>query len=220
MLPAAFPVGDSRSASLDPRSAVLASARQVPLEQLPLGVRDQVGQVLDKPTVFGHGPSEVFPGRPAMYHWLLDHPDRAARAWRRLGATCMDIRDRGDGHFGWVDGHGSDVQWQTVYRGPRLRIWYAEGKVRPAPLLPMVSVRVVLCLRHIEGHDSEGHCLLRHHADVFLQTDNKTAALVARLFGASAPRIAEQCLAQLEMFFSALVWYLDQHPEQMCLLDS
>src|SRR5437764_102790 len=85
-------------------------------------------------------------------------------------------------------------------RPPRLRIWYAEGKVRPAPLLPLVTIRAVLCLRHSESQDHTGRQLLRHHADVFLQADSKTAALATRLFGASAPRLAEQCLAQLEMF--------------------
>jgi hypothetical protein len=37
---------------------------------------------------------------------------------------------------------------------------------------------------------------------------------VARLLGPSAPRLAEQYLGQLQLFFSALVWYLDQHPER------
>ena len=56
--------------------------------------------------------------------------------------------------------------------------------------------------------------LIRHQADVFLQTDNKTAALITRLLGASGPRLAERGVAQMEMFFSALVWYLDHHPER------
>jgi hypothetical protein len=199
-------------------SPSLTTAWPVPLDEIAPGVREQVRQVLEKPTLVGHGPPEVFVGRPALYHWLLEHPDRAARAWRRLGAQCMTISDRGGGRFGWIDGHGSDVSWHTVYRGPRLRVWLAEGKVRPAPLLPLVPVRILLLLHHTEGHDSFGRSLIRHHADVVLQTDSKTAALATRMLGASAPRLAEQCLAQLEMFFAALTWYLDQHPEQMNLL--
>jgi len=34
------------------------------------------------------------------------------------------------------------------------------------------------------------------------------------MMGASANRIAEQGLQQLQYFFSALSWYLDRHPEQ------
>ena len=34
------------------------------------------------------------------------------------------------------------------------------------------------------------------------------------MLGASAPHLAEQYVGQMEMFFGALAWYLDQHPEQ------
>ena len=54
--------------------------------------------------------------------------------------------------------------------------------------------------------------MVQHHADMFMHTDSKTASLVARLMGPSAPRMAEQAAGQMEMFFSALAWYLDQHP--------
>jgi hypothetical protein len=67
-------------------------------------------------------------------------------------------------------------------------------------------------LHHVEGRNSGGHPMIQHQVDMFLHTDSKSAALVARLMGASAPHMAEQCAGQLEMFFSALAWYLDQHP--------
>jgi len=33
------------------------------------------------------GPSEIFRGRPALYHWFVDHPEQALETWRRLGAN-------------------------------------------------------------------------------------------------------------------------------------
>jgi hypothetical protein len=51
-----------------------------------------------------------------------------------------------------------------------------------------------------------------------LQTDSKTAALLAQILGPSAPYLAEQGLGQVQMFFSALVWYLGQHPERAARL--
>ena len=55
--------------------------------------------------------------------------------------------------------------------------------------------------------------MIRHQAELVVHSDNKTAALAARLLGPSAPRIAEQYVAQIQMFFSALSWYFYQHPE-------
>ncbi len=188
------------------------AAAHVPLDRLPAGVRDSVQLVLEKPTLFTHGPREAFTCSPSMYQWLLEHPDRGVQVWRRLGAQCMEIENRGSGVFGWSDGQGSDVRWWTVLRSPDMRIWYAEGSVRAAGLLPLVPVRAVVVLYHAVGRSAAGRPLVRHHADLFLHTDSKTAALVTRMMGPSAPRMAEQCAGQVELFFSALAWYLDQHP--------
>jgi hypothetical protein len=177
-------------------------------------LRDQVRQVIEHPVLSSHGPAEAFTGDPALYQWLLDHPDRAVRAWRRLGAVCTEITDKGNGWFGCTDGHGTEIRWATAYNSPALRIWYAEGKVRPSLFLPTVPVRVVLVLRHGQHPDGAGRKVIYHQADVFFQTDSKTAALIAKMFDSSAPRLAEQGLRQIELFFSALVWYFEQHPER------
>lgn len=205
----------------DPRSCVstakvreLQVERRVALDSVTPALRERVRKVLEQPTLFANGPVEIFPGRLALYEWLLCHPDQAASAWRRLGAPCSEITDRGKGIFGWTDGQGSDVTWQCVLTTERQRVWFAEGKVRPALLMPLVPVQAVVVLRYAEGKDRIGRPVIRHQAEVFFQTDSKTAAVVTRMLGASAPHVAEQCLAQLEMFFSALVWYCEQHPER------
>jgi hypothetical protein len=53
---------------------------------------------------------------------------------------------------------------------------------------------------------------------LFLYTDSRAAALVARLMGPQAPRLAEQGLSQLELFFSGPAWYLQQHPDRIGML--
>ena len=90
--------------------------------------------------------------------------------------------------------------------------------MRPAPLLPAVPVKAVLLLRHGDRPDGPGRMLIFHQADVFLQTDSRTAALLAQMLGSSASGLAEQGLGQVEMFFSALVWYLGQHPDRTARL--
>ena len=130
----------------------------------------------------------------------------------------MDIQDLGNGRFGCTDPSGNEVHWDTVYRSPKLRVWYAEGTVRPAPLLPAVTVRGVVVLRHVDATDDNGRPVLRQQADMMLYTDNKTAVVAAKLFGASARRMAEQYVGQLERFFSMLAAFLQQHPEKLEVL--
>ncbi|HXG09388.1 MAG TPA: hypothetical protein VNK04_06330, partial [Gemmataceae bacterium] len=54
-----------------------------------------------------------------------------------------------------------------------------------------------------------------HQLSLFAHADSRTASLVTRLLGASAPRLAEQYVLQMELFFSALARYLLRHPEQI-----
>jgi hypothetical protein len=136
------------------------------------------------------------------------------QAWRRLGARCQSITDKGKGSFAWNDGYGSEIRWQTAYDSDAVRVWFAEGKVKPALLMPALPVQIVVILRHGKRPETADRMLIFHQADVFLQTDSKTAVLMTKMLGNSAPRLAEQGISQLETFFSGLVWYMDHHPER------
>src|SRR5262249_3085179 len=160
-----------------------------PIDDMPAAARDKVRQIADNPTVYSHGPQETFPCDPAVYHWFLDHPDRAVAAWRKLGAQCVAITDRGDGRFGWSDGGDSDVHWDTVYKGDELRVWHAQGQVKAGPLLPTVPFQALVVLRHVTGKDDKGRTVVRHQADLILHTDSKSALVAARVLGPTGPKL-------------------------------
>src|SRR6185437_6339571 len=193
-------------------------AAPVPLEELAPPMRERVRSVLEHPTLSSRGPLEAFHCRPFLYYWLLDHPDLAVRLWRGLCAKCTDIQASGDGSFLWKDAQNGEVHWQTVVRGQKQRVWYAEGRVKAGVMLPSVSIRAVVVLNHQEGTDGKGKPAIRHQMDMILHTDSRAVSLAARLFGASAPRLAEEYVSQLEMFFGALAWYLSEHPDKATAL--
>ncbi len=159
------------------------SARAVPLEKIDEHCREAVRRVLERPMLSGRGPAETFYCHPEQYAWFLDHPDRAVIAWRRLGAKCVSINPRSDGKFGWGDEFGSEVTWETVYKGSGLRVWFAEGKVRPGSLLPLVPVKAVVVLRYSDSRAADGAAVMHHQCDLFVHTDSKTAAMMTRMFG-------------------------------------
>jgi hypothetical protein len=186
---------------------------------LPPEVREQISKAVLSPTMMARGPAEEFPAN--CYDWLLDHPDRVALAWRRLGVPCVGIVSRGEGVFGWNDGQGSDLAWQCVWRSTAGRIWYAEGRARPGPHLPAIPVRAVAVLRCSQRRESDGRTFVTHDIDVYMQTDSRAAALIMKLIGPAAPHLAEQGASQLLLFFSGIARHLEAHPEQtMDLLKS
>jgi hypothetical protein len=197
-----------------PRTSAGGELPPFDLMEAPANVRDVLRRVMQAPTVMARGPWQVFPGDTALYLWMLEHPDQGVRIWRRFGAKCMDITAKGQGRFAWSDGHGSEIHWSSVVENDHCMVWYAEGTVHPTLFLPTVPVRAVVVLRHSQEVGPRT-TLIHQQADLYFLTDSKAAVMVARLLGPSAPHLAEQCVGQLETFFSALVWYLNAHPSQL-----
>lgn len=191
-----------------------ALGAEIALDGIPAAYREEVRRVVDKPTLCVQGPPEVFRGQPTLYEWLLDHPEKAVQLWRGLGARCTEVTDLGGNRHGWTDGQGTMLRWETIVRDSGCRVWYAEGASRPTFLLPTIRARAVVILHYGALANRSGRPLIQHQADLFLQIDSRTAAIITRLLGVSGPRLAEQGLGQMQMFFSALVWYLDRHPEK------
>jgi hypothetical protein len=191
----------------------MAAARYVPVDSLPPALNDKVRKVLTQPTLVTHAPADEFTGVPKVYRWLMDHPDRAALAWRRLGIPCQPISDQGNGRFAWSDNQGSEIVWFPIADSSAARVWYAEGRVRPGALLPTIPVQAVVVLRH-DYRETETASKIRHEVDVFCHADSRAASLVYRLFGSATDRMAEQAAQQLLMFFGTISQYLAHHPEQ------
>jgi len=215
-----LPEAPIRTASADgapfhTRTASSQSALQiVPIDSLPVSIREKVRKVMVQPTLVTHAPKEEFAAAPQVYEWLLDHPDRATMAWQRLGVQCTPIQDKGQGKFSWSDGEGSEVVWSTIYQTADVRVWYSEGKVKPGALLPTIPVRAVVVLRHNYPANTTNITRIRHQVDVFATADSRAANLVARLLGPTADHLAEQGAEQMLTFFGVLAEHLGRHPEQ------
>lgn len=190
----------------------------VPLQDVPPALRETVRQVVEKPSIAARCNPRTFPADLDAYRFFLDHPDRAAQAWRRRGATCLTIQDRGNGFFGYSDENGSDVVWQTVVNQPNVRVWFAEGKVKPSTVLPIVPVKAVVVLRTTEVVYTDGTTGIQHHTEIAIHTDSKTAQVVTKMLGPSSQRIAQNGLEQFQYFFGGLAEYLSENPTRAAAL--
>lgn len=198
-----------------PAAPMTAGAARVQLaEVVDPAWREHVLAVVRKPTLSTKGASDELVCTPAVYEFLLDHPDRAALAWKRLKVPVVDIADRGQGRFAWTDPDGSELVWQTVGRFPEGRVWYASGKAKASAAAPMVPVKAVVILTHPGKANGDGTAALKPAVQAYLQTDSRAANLVLRLMGPTAPKLAEQGCEQLLFFFAGVARYCQAHPEK------
>jgi hypothetical protein len=176
--------------------------------------RTDVASVMAKPTITARHAEEPFAANPTVYQWLLEHPDRAAVAWERIGVPCLPIRERAPGVYEFKDENGSDVSWQAVGSFAEGRVWFASGKVKPGALMPTVPVKAVVVARYPNVPQADGTKKIAPTASLYFQTDSRAAATVLRIAGPAAPRMAEDGAEQMLFFFSGLARYLDKHPDQ------
>jgi hypothetical protein len=154
----------------------------------------------------------------AMYEWLYDHPDRVALAWQRLKVPTVNITDLGGGKFGWSDDHGSEVSWQTVGTFPDGRVWYASGKVKPAPAAPYVPIQATFIVSHPRKAEKDGVAVFVPTVQVYVHSDSKAANLALKLIGPTAPRLAEEAAGQLLEFFGGIGTVVQKYPTKAELL--
>ena len=179
------------------------------------GSRDAVSDVIRQPTLTASATEPGFRVRPELYDWLLDHPDRASAAWRRMGYPCVPIEPRPGGWFHWEDDQGSTVDWKPVARFADGVVWFASGSIKRGALLPAVPITAVAVLRAPRTPGSVGEsATVSPTLRVYMATDSRAAATVLRLLGPAVPRMAEQGADQVLMFFSGPARYADRHPEK------
>ena len=176
--------------------------------------RDAVLAVVKKPTLTTRGVSPEISCTPAVYEWLLEHPDRTSLAWQRLKVPCVEIKDTGKGSFTWADGDGSELAWVPVGRFKDGLVWYATGKVKCTPVTPTVPVKAVVVMFHPGKPVEGGLSNLTPVTHVYLQTDSKAASVVLKIIGPTAPKLAEQGAEQLLYFFTGIARYLQKHPDR------
>jgi hypothetical protein len=197
-----------------PATMPAAPARVSLADVVEPAFRDAVLKVARQPTISTRGMSDEVVCSPTFYEWLLDHPDRVSLAWRRLKVPCVEITDLGNGKFFWADGEGSELTWQAVGRFPDGLVWYATGKVKPAPVGPTFPVRAVVVLAHTRQPRGDGSATIRPVVQAYLHTDSRAAAMMTRMLGPTAPKLAEQGAEQLLFFFNGVARYAHAHPDQ------
>ncbi|MSR31278.1 MAG: hypothetical protein EXR99_07220 [Gemmataceae bacterium] len=171
---------------------------------------EKILDVFQSPTIKVQGPCEEFTAQPDLYEWLLENPDKVVSLWRLLGAQCANIEREGSGGFVSADGKGTRMEFRLLLAKKGLRVWHASGNGKLAPLLPAVPVEALVVL-HYQAEKGER---IKQQLTVYAKTDSKAAALITRVLGASVPMATQKVISQMQMFFGAMAWYLEKHPER------
>ena len=210
--PGADPVPVQPAPMTDPVPNTAGPVRVNLSEVVHPDYREAVSKVVQKPTVSTKASAPDVVCTVQMYQWLFDHPDRVALAWQRLNVPAVPIADAGNGLFMWTDENGSEVVWRTVGAFAEGRVWYATGKVKPAPLSPSVPVKAVCVLTHKQKAQKDGVAAFSTSVQMFVLSESKAANVILKMMGPTAPKVAEQGAEQFLEFFNGMADYVQRNP--------
>jgi hypothetical protein len=120
-----------------------------------------VREVIAAPTVSHEVRGIAFRSRPAVFEFLLDHPEFAAEVARIVRQGKYIVRRVDDGYEA-EDGLGSRGTFRTLFADGGRRVFHVSGRY-DRPYLPTLSGRLVVLLdaEHVDGADGETYCHLR-----------------------------------------------------------
>jgi len=121
-----------------------------------------------------------FRSQPAIFEFLLDHPDFAAAVARELRLARYRITPRSDGTYDAVDMQGIHGSFRPLYTAHGERVYSGVGSYQPS-FFPSFSGHAVVRLRYQHRFDPEGLPFVENRAEVYVRLDNRVAAFFARL---------------------------------------
>ena len=132
-----------------------------------------------------------FRTEPAVFEFLIDHPDFAASVIRELQIAHYRITQRSDGKYDAEDLQGVRGSFQpfSTERGERL---YVGVGLYHSRYLPSFSGHAVMRLKYRPRLDSAGRPYIENHADVYVRLDNGFVALFARFLMPFLHRVVDQ----------------------------
>jgi hypothetical protein len=178
--------------------------RSIPMDKLDRLSRDKVASVLSKLTIFRRLPPRMIACDPALFVFLVEHPDVVVATWQALGLSEMDLRQIGPNTYRLTDQAGTDAVAEFIYRGHGVHVAYVEGACGGPLFATPARGSSVLILRSGYVRGADGRCYVSTKLDAFVRLDNGGLELLAKAFQPVIGRVVDNNFTQTIGFVGCL----------------
>ena len=192
------PTGQS---SRELRAAAISS---LPLARLTPAAKQRIANIVDKPTLFRHLPTQSLDCDPELFLYIARHPEVLVGIWDVMGVTQVQTERLDEYRLKARDGSGTTCTVDLVYGDRATHVYVADGfydgKLVAAPL---TGKGVFILRTHFETQ-ADGLTTVRGSLDCFIQLDNLGADLIARTFGPLIGKTADNNFAETARFIGQI----------------
>jgi hypothetical protein len=194
-------------------TAVAAAIASLPAD-LPAAHRARLHAIVDAAAVSTHVDAEPFVGRPAVFEYLLDHPEFASRVTRVLKLGRYHIWREADGlHLD--DGWGAVGRFDIVQVAAGRRVMYARG-VYQKRLLPDIHGEAVVMIEYGVRPGPEGRSLIAASVTGFVKFDSAMLSVATKVASPIAQAKADRSARKLVRVFARASRAADEQPALLC----
>jgi hypothetical protein len=141
---------------------------------------------------------------PALFVFLVEHPDVVVATWQVLGLSEMDLRQTGPNTYRLTDQAGTDAVAEFIYRGHGVHVVYVEGACGGPLFARPARGSAVLILRSGYVRDPDGRYYVSTKLDAFVRLDNGGLELLAKAFQPVVGKVVDNNFTQTVAFVGCL----------------
>jgi hypothetical protein len=162
------------------RAAREQAIRDIPFQGLNPQAREKIAAVVKRPTLYRRMPANVIDCDPALFRFLIRHPEVVVNIWQLMGITKVTATRLGPYLLETTDGVGTRSKVELVYGTNDTHLLYCEGDYDGPLCRQPLTGRCVLLLKSGYVDKADGGTHVTNRLDVFLQLDHLGAEALTK----------------------------------------
>jgi hypothetical protein len=217
---ATFAQSVAESDASSSRAARDEAVRAIPWQLIPPNEQPLVRSIVQQSSIYRRLPTRVIDCHPAMFTFLMQHPEVVADVWRVMGVSRVKLDKLGPGAYRGNDGAGTTgtVRFMAGEWGPEARntaIVFADGAYDGKPFVLPLRAKSIVLMRSSAVRERNGRYYVTVQADTFIQVEQLAIDLIARTVQPWVNATADRNLVETLTFVSNFSRTAEKNPEGM-----
>lgn len=199
--------GDSSAA------AQRRAAEGIPVNRMTGPARSRAVGVIRECNQYRHLPELQYSADPAMYRYLLQHPDVAVSTWRVMGISKFEMWQTGREQYEARAVDGSEGVTSVLYRDQQQCVFICSGSYHNALLPRSLSATALVWLRSAFTPMSDGTWQVTQKADTFIVFESQGLSTFAKVLTPVTNTMMDRNLFEVSLYAGLMSRAVRDEPE-------
>jgi len=180
------------------------AVRAMPFDKLSATDKARVESVIADVSIFRRMPTRVIDCEPALYLFLVRHPDVVVNIWEIMKASRLKVRQTGPAQFQVTEAGGTVANMEILCSSRDTQLVYGEGTYQGPLFARAIRGRAVLLLKTATARDADGRFHITSRLDSFVSIEPGGIELLTKTIHPIIGKTADNNFIQTLNFVGSL----------------